>query len=306
MDLELLRIFVEVAERGSFAAVARGRDMDASQISRSVAALEAVLGARLLQRTTRRMALTEAGELFLTRVTPLLDEFDHARDEVAATRKDPVGTVRLTASIAFGEICLAPLLPEIRARFPRIALELILTDQTLDLLAERIDLAIRLAPSYRADVIGVKLFDTRYRVVASPDYVERAGAPACPSALSTRNCVLFALPEFRTRWRFRSGDGIEEVPVRGDLVISNALMLKHAALDGLGPALLADWMIGPDLDAGRLVDLFPHHEVAATSFETAAWLLYPSRAHLPLKTRGMIDFLRDHAGIRPPWPPAIQ
>ncbi len=292
MDLELLRIFAEVARRGSFAEVARGRDVDASVISRRIAALEAELGARLLQRTTRSMALTEAGELFLSRVAPLIEELDQARDEIAATRKDPVGTVRLTASIAFGEICLAPLLPRLRARFPRVRLELILTDQNLDLLAERIDLAIRLAPSYRADVIGVKLFDTRYRVVASPDYIARAGAPSRPSELAARNCVLFTLPEFRTRWRFRSGDGIEEVPVRGDLVISNALMLKHAALDGLGPALLADWTIAADLQAGRLVDLFPHHDVAAASFETAAWLLYPSRVHLPFRTRATIDFLR--------------
>jgi DNA-binding transcriptional LysR family regulator len=297
MDLGLLRIFAEVAQRGSFAAVARGRGVDASVISRSVASLEAELGARLLQRTTRSMVLTDAGELFLARIAPLIEELDQARDEVATTRKDPVGTIRLTASIAFGEICLAPLLPRFRARFPRVQLELILTDQNLDLLAERIDLAIRLAPSYRADVIGVKLFDTRYRVVASPEYVARAGAPTKPSELATRNCVLFTLPEFRTRWRFRSGDNIEEVPVRGDLVISNALMLKHAASDGLGPALLADWTIAADLQAGRLVDLFPHHDVAATSFETAAWLLYPSRAHLPFKTRGMIDFLRQELAV---------
>lgn len=292
MDIELWRIFADIARHGSFAATARARDVDASLVSRAIATLEAELGARLLQRTTRRMALTEAGERFLARIAPLIEEFDDARDELSASGSTPAGTLRLTASVAFGAICLAPLLGRFRAEFPRVRLELILTDDNLDLLAERIDLAIRLAPSYRADVVGVKLFDTRYRVVASPGYLARAGAPATPRDLSDRDCVLFALPDFRRSWLFRSAAGVEEVPVKGGLVISSALTLKQAVLDGLGPALLADWTIAAELASGRLVDLFPEHEVAATGFETAAWLLYPSRRHLPLKTRATTDFLR--------------
>jgi DNA-binding transcriptional LysR family regulator len=292
MDLELLRTFDAVARRRSFAAVARERNVDPSLVSRGVAALEAELGVRLLQRTTRSMVLTEAGELFLARLAPLLEELDQAFDEGVATRKEPVGTVRLTASLSFSEVCLAPLLKPFRDAFPRLRLELILSDENLDLLTERIDLAIRLAPSFRADVVGVKLFDTHYRVVASSDYVRRAGMPAKPNDLSGRDCILFTLPEFRTRWLFRDAHGIEEVPVLGSLEISNALTIKRAALDGLGPALLADWTVAADLQAGRLVDLFPRYQVAATSFETAAWLLYPSREHLPFKVRAAIAFLR--------------
>ncbi len=225
-------------------------------------------------------------------MAPAIEELERARDEVISTRADPVGTLRLTASVAFGEMWLVPLLPEFRETFPRLKLELMLTDANLDLVAERVDLAIRLAPTDPPDVIGVKLFATHYRVCASPGYIERHGAPLMPAALGEHSSLLLALPEFRSRWLFRRGAESEDVAVQGDLVISTPLALRSAALAGLGPALLADWLCGADVAAGRLVDLYPEHEVTATSFDTAAWLLYPSRDHLPRKTRAAADFLR--------------
>ncbi len=128
--------------------------------------------------------------------------------------------------------------------------------------------------------------------MASPAYLEREGALRAPSNLRDRTCLRFALPEFRSRWLFRHAGVTEEIPVKGDIVISSVLALRAAALGGLGPALLADWLIGEDLAAGRLIDVFPAHEVTATSFDTAAWLLYPSRAYLPQKVRATVDFLR--------------
>jgi DNA-binding transcriptional LysR family regulator len=292
MNLSDLSLFVEVARQGSFAAVARDRGTDPSSVSRVIAGLEASLGARLFQRTSRRMELTEAGELYLSRLPALIDELSRLRDEAATLRADPVGTVRLTASVAFGQTCLVPLLPAFAATFPRLKLELLLTDNTLDLVADRIDLAIRLGPSVRADLIGVKLRPTRYRVVASPGYLAAHGALKQPSDLTARACLLFSLSDFRSRWLFRDPMGEEQVPVGGQFVISNPLALQRGVLDGLGPALLADWLIAEDLAQGRLVDLFPDHDVTATTFDTAAWLLYPSRAYLPRKTRSTIDFLR--------------
>lgn len=296
MDLQDLSLFVEVARQGSFAAVARDRGLDPSSVSRSIAGLEARLGTRLFQRSSRRMVLTEAGELYLARLPGVIEELERLRDETASLRAGPVGSLRLTASVAFGQVCLLPLLPAFSAAFPRLKLELLLTDANLDLLADRIDLAIRLGPSVRADVIGVKLMPTRYRVVASPGYLAAAGVPEQPWDLSVRPCLLLSLAGFRSRWVFRSGGGQVDVAVAGQFVISNPLALHAAAVAGLGPALLADWLIAGDLALGRLVDLFPDHEVTATTFDTAAWLLYPSRAYLPRKTRSVIDFLR--AGFR--------
>ena len=297
MDLEALRIFSEVARRGGFSAVARDRGLDPSSVSRAIGMLESDLGVRLFQRTTRRLTLTEAGGLYLDRIEALIDGLDAARDEALAITTGPAGTLRLTASVAFGHACLTPLLPAFRAAFPALRLELLLSDANLDLVAERIDLAIRLGPSVEADVVGIKLLDTRYKVCASPSYLTAAPPLATPDDLRDHRCLRFSLPEFRARWLFRTGDGpVGEVPVDGDLVVSNALVLRDCALAGLGPALLPDWLIETDLTQGALVDCFPDHRIAATGFDTAAWLLYPSRTFLPNKVRVAIDFLRQRLG----------
>jgi DNA-binding transcriptional LysR family regulator len=269
--------------------------LDPSSVSRTIAALEESLGVRLLQRSTRRMALTEAGEAYLRRVEAVIQELDAASEEAQALTSGPRGVLRLTASVAFGNRCLVPLLPRFRAEFPELALELVLSDDNLDLVSERIDLALRLGPSVTADVVGVKLFDTHYKVCAAPSFLEVAPRLRKPSDLATVASLLFTFPEFRTRWLFRDRKGaVTEIPVHGEIIVSNALALRECALLGLGPALLADWLVDEDIAAGRLVQLFPEYAAAATTFETAAWMLYPSRAFLPHKVRVAIDFLRRH------------
>ena len=292
MDIEALHMFVDIARMRSLSAVARARDVDPSSISRVLAALEEELGARLFERTTRNMALTEVGEAYLSRVAPLLEEFESARDAVNSHPGDPTGTLRMTASVSFGHHLLVPLLPTFREAFPNLQLELILTDTNVDLLAERIDLAVRLGSTYRGDVIGTKLMQTHFRVVASPDYLDRCGTPETPTNLADHSCLLFALPDYRSRWLFRSDGQVLEVPVQGDLLTTSAMALRDMARAGLGPTLLADWLIADDLMRGTLIDLFPTYEVTATTFDTAAWLLYPSRQYLPNKVRATIDFLR--------------
>jgi DNA-binding transcriptional LysR family regulator len=294
MDIDALKLLLEVADRGSFSKVARDRDLDPSAVSRTIAALERELGTRLFQRTTRAMAPTPAGELYLAQVRSALEGLDAAADALREGTSQPEGLVRVTASVAFGTTQLVPLLPAFRAAHPRIALELLLTDANLDLVEDRIDVAVRLGPSYRPEVVGVRILETRYRVVASPSYGAAAGLPASPMDLTGRDCLRFTLPEYRARWLFRrhGDEQAFDVPVSGLLLFSNALALRDAALAGLGPALLADWLIGDDIASGALVDLLPDHEVAATSFETGAWLLYPSRQHLPARVRTTIDFFR--------------
>ena len=300
MDINDLSLFIETARLGSFAAVARERNADPSAVSRAIAGLEAEIGARLFHRTTRSMSLTEAGERFFARTVHLVEELDHAREDARSAGAAPAGLLRLTASVAFGQAVIVPLLGKFRRLYPEIGVELELTDANVDLVADRIDLAIRLAPSYRADLVGTRLIATRYRVVASRQWLAEHGAPGKPRALEKACCLLFSLPGYRDRWRFRKGGKITDVAVGGDIVMSSALAIRSGALAGLGPALLADWLIGADLAEGRLVDLFPDHDVAATSFDTAAWLLYPSRRYLPVKVRAAIEFLKRE--IRNPIP----
>jgi DNA-binding transcriptional LysR family regulator len=221
-----------------------------------------------------------------------LEELARARDEVRSSRSDPTGTLRVTASVAFGQTCMVPLMSAFRRAYPRLSLELLMTDANLDLIEDRIDIAVRLGPSRRADVQAEKLFDTRYRVCASPRYVDKNGAPKRPNDLRERDCVLMALTAFRSRWLFRMKGTVEEIPVAGNLVFSTALAVRSATVDSLGPALLPDWLIGGDLRSGSLVDLFPDYDVTATTFETAAWMLYPSADYIPKRVQATMDFLR--------------
>lgn len=293
MNFNSLKLALQVARLGSFAGVARSMDVDPSSISRAIAQVEADLDLRLFQRTTRRLTLTEAGALYLTRVEAVVDELEEARDAAMAIQSGPRGTLRLTASVAFGETCLTPLVPVFRDAYPELRLELIFTDQNVDLVSEQIDLAIRLAPEIEGDLVCTKLFETRYRVCASPEYVDRTAILTKPQDLSVHDALLFALPGYRTRWLFRDGNGRTiDVAVSGSIITSNAMTLRQNMLNGLGPALLADWLIDDDIREGRCIDLFPKHQVTATSFDTAAWLVYPSRRFLPNKVRCMIDFLR--------------
>jgi DNA-binding transcriptional LysR family regulator len=292
MDVSALATFVDVAHRLSFSEVARARRVEPSSISRVIAALESELGERLFHRTTRSLSLTEAGTLYLARVEPLVLRLADAAYEVQAIGRGPVGTVRLSASVAFGQVRILPLLASFRALYPDLTLELLLSDDTVDLVAEGIDLAVRLAPDVEANVIVSKLVDTRYHVVASPDWLA-AHPLAVPDDLTQQQCLRFTLPGYRDCWQFRDATGaVAPVPVDGKLLISTALGLRDAAVAGLGPALLADWLIEHELRSGRLVDCFPAHAVTATGFDTAAWLIYPSRSYLPISVRATIDFLR--------------
>ena len=313
MDTEQLKTFVDVIDQGSFAAVARQRNVAPSAVTRAVAGLEQTLGVRLLQRTTRRLALTEAGEAFLLRAREALALLDEASEAARDRSGQAHGRVRLTTSVTYGQHLLLPLLPALHREHPGLSLDLQFSDQVVDLLAERVDLALRLGPPTDSSLVGLQLQAMRYRVCASPDYLARHGRPATPAELGHHDCLRFPLPGFATLWRFREGGAgpVEAVPVKGWLTLSPALALHQAARDGLGPVLLAEWLVAEDLAAGRLVDLFPQHEVTASHFDSAVWLLYPSREHLPLRVRVLIDFLKarlmqpDGTGVpAPAQPPA--
>jgi DNA-binding transcriptional LysR family regulator len=297
MDSLALKTFVDVARLGSFALAARERGLDPSGVSRTVAALEDELGVRLFQRTTRKLALTEAGYRYLARISPLVDELDQAHEEALSISKginnQALGTLRMTASFSFGTIQLAPLLPEFHRLHPQLKVELLLTDANLNLVNDRIDLAVRLGSQFEGDAVLTQLMRTRYRVCASPGYIAQHGQLHSPAELSQRRCLLLTLPEFRHEWRFRDAQGyVQSVPVDGDIVISNLLALRRCAIDGMGPILLADWLANEAIADGSLIDLFPHLHATATSFETGVWLLYPTRTYLPLKVRVMVDFLK--------------
>lgn len=295
MDISVLQIFVEVMRQGSFAAVARDRNIDPSSVSRAIAGLEEELGIRLLQRTTRQLSPTEAGIAYFQRIEPLVEEMQQAIDIATDVTGQPKGTLRVTASVSFGLKCIVPLLSSFSVMYPDLAVDLLLTDAVVDLLAERIDVAVRLGPLADSTLIAQQLMRTRYRVCASLDYLKRCGQPDKPSDVEQHNCLLFPLAGFRSRWIFMNKNGDKsEIPVRGRVIISSAIALQQCAIAGMGLALLPHWLIDEDLHNGKLVNVFSDYQVTATDFNTAAWLIYPSRAYIPLKVRVFIDFLKKH------------
>jgi DNA-binding transcriptional LysR family regulator len=294
MDIQAIQLFADAARTGSFAAAARERDLAPSSVSRSVALLEEELGARLFQRNTRRLVLTEAGTVYLDQVAPLLQALARASAEAADLSREPRGPLRVTTSNAFGITQVVPMLPAFSQRYPDVEVDLLLTDTVVDLIAERIDLAVRLGPLSDSSLIAVPLLRMRYRVCASPAYLREHGRPQTPSDLAGHACLRFPLPGFRSRWRFRDATGVEEeVAVGGRIVISNALGLLDCAIAGAGVTLLAEVMVADALRDGRLVDLFPDHEVTATNFDGAASFVYPSRDYVPLKVRVFMEALRE-------------
>jgi len=295
MNVQSLKIILLVAQHGSIAGAARVLEMDPSSVSRIVSNFEKEIGLRLFQRTTRFLKMSEEGELYLNRVGPLLDELEAARENALQLKSTPSGTLKLTASVAFAHECIVPLLPAFHQLYPKILIELIPTDANVDLLADGVDLAIRLTTAPDGNYITTRILPTRYRVVAAPDYISSHGPIDHPGQLSEHNCLRFSLPDFRSRWIFRTQNQAPfEVAVSGQTLIANALSIRQAARNGMGPVLLADWLIERDLKTGRLVDLFPAFEASANDFDTGAWALYPSRNFLPQKVRVMIDFLREN------------
>jgi DNA-binding transcriptional LysR family regulator len=296
MKLSDLELFLDIARAGSFAKVADQRGVDPSSISRHIAGLESKLGFRLFERTTRRLALTEAGLMVRSRIPAPLEEIRQVFSEAADVLNIPKGLLRVTASVAFGERWLAPRILEFQDRFPEIRLDLVLTDRNMDLVAENVDIAIRLGEQMEGSYVVSLLMKTRYRIVASPKYLDRYGSPANPSELEHHNCLCFSLPQYGMVWRFRdAAQEQSEVSVGGTATMTNALAIRRAALEGIGIALLGDWMVDEDIEEGMLVNLFPDMAASATGFDTAAWVLYPSKDYVPAKTRAFVDFVK--AGV---------
>jgi len=289
MDTETLEVFIEVMQRGSFAAVARRRGVAPSSVSRSVAALEQQLGLRLFQRTTRRLSATEAGSLYFARVQPLLEELQRAHEQVLDVAAEARGTLVVTAPVSFAQRVLLPLLPALLERHPQLHVDLRLTDAMVDLVAERIDVAVRLGRLPDSDLVARRLTGFDFVVCAAPAYLEQHGRPRRPADLARHAAVIFEMGPRRSRWRFRRAGEECEVEVSGRCVMTNAMAVRRCAELGLGVALLPRWLVAEELAAGMLAAVLTRYEATATDFEPGVWLLHPSRRYVPLKVRAFIE-----------------
>ena len=272
--------------------MARERNIAPSSVSRAISSLENELGVKLFQRTTRQLSPTEAGVNYYHRVEHLVEELVHAGQLVADSDEQPKGNLRITAPVTFGQILLTPHLPRFMERWPEVSVNLMLSDATVDLVNDRIDIALRLGRLPDSSYAARKLGPMHMVVCAAPAYLERYGHPNHPEELAHHNCLRLPLAGYRTRWIFRRrGEKAFGVDVHGRCTISNVAALADCAIGGMGIVLLPVWSVADALSDGRLTALCADWQVTATDFEAAVWMLYPSKEYLPLKTLAMMEFI---------------
>lgn len=285
-QLTLLNSFVRVAERGSFSAVARELNTSQPVISRQIAALEDQLGVRLIQRTTRRLALTEDGQMFLDHARTVVEAMAAARASVGAARQTPMGQVRLGVPTAVG-MYLAARLPEFFARFPDMSIDLKMRDGSFDLVEEGLDLAISAAEATQASVITRVIGSAVSVLVASPAYLAARGTPETPQDLLKHECIVYTRPGIDRNWRFTAVGAEETVTVQGRFHVDSSEAVRRAARAGLGIAMLPRLTTIDDVDAGRLVTLLD----AFRPMTVKIYAILPSRRYVPTRTRAILDFL---------------
>ena len=293
-----MQVFAQVVESGNFAKAAARLGISTSATSRHVAELEAHLQARLLNRTTRRVSLTESGRAFYERSVQVLADLAEAEQEAARAAVVPRGTIRLTAAVNFGVRHLAPAIAEFQARHLEVAFDVSLSDRIVDLVEEGFDLAIRIGPAGPDNLVARKLGETRLVPCASPAYLAAHGAPKVPEDLERHNCFTYEYVTPRYLWRFSDPSGGERaVRIRGRLHSNNGELLAEVAARGAGIVLEPAFIVGPEVRAGRLVPLLQEFVPPPVPI----YALYPSRRHLSAKVRLFVDFLIERFAGAQDW-----
>lgn len=286
--LHAIATFVRVVEAGSFVRAADRLDVSVSAVSRAVAELETHLQARLLNRTTRRLSLTEAGRAFYERAVEVLADLEEAEQAAIAGTAVPRGTLRLSCSIAFGVRHLAPALASFLERYPEVRADVELSDRAVDLVEEGFDLAVRIGAIGSQHLVGRRIGTTRLVCCAAPAYLARHGEPRTPAELANHTCLTYEYAPTRNVWRFTDRSGQEHATrIGGRLHANNGRFLEAMAVQGMGIVAEPDFIVGPDLRAGRLQRVLCDYLLPAAPI----LVVYPSRRHLSAKVRAFSDHL---------------
>jgi DNA-binding transcriptional LysR family regulator len=294
--LDAMRLFVRVAELGSFAAVARQLGVARSIVTRQVAALEAHLGAKLVVRSTRRLSLTSAGTAYLEKCRVILNLVDAAETGVAEERAVARGNIRIGLPLSFGLRRLAPLLLEFAERHPAVSLEMDYTDRRVDLVEEGFDLSIRITSRLAPTEVVRRLGSCSVVTVAAPGYLARHGRPASPSELAGHECLAYSGDADPGTWSFGRGERAVKVEVRSRFSANNGDVLAEAAVHGLGIMQAPDFIAQPYLEDGRLEQILAEF----APVELGVYALLPGARHLPYRVRVLIDFISTRLRTSPP------
>ena len=287
-SLNAMEVFVRVVQAGSFSAAARALDLTPSAVSKQIGRLEDRLGARLMNRTTRQLSLTEVGAGYYERASRILADIAEAERAVADLHGAPRGTLRLNLPHFFGRRYVVPLIPDFVAAHPEVRIHVTLNDRFVDLVEEGVDLAVRIGELQDSSLIARRLVANRRVVCGAPDYFARHGRPRVPAELEGHNCLVYTYRASRNDWHFTTPEGGEEVvTVAGNLEANEAEALYSLVLAGFGIGLLPLWLVGPDLEAGRLEQACPGYHGPDSEIS----VVYPPGRHLSPKVRAFVDFL---------------
>jgi DNA-binding transcriptional LysR family regulator len=280
--------FVEVVARGSLSAAARAEGIAPAMIGRRLDALEGRLGVKLLQRTTRRLALTDEGAVFLEDCQRILAEMEEAESAVAERSGHAKGHLLVSAPAGFGRQHVAPLLPSFLAEHREVTINLNLNDRIVDVVGEGVDVAIRIASLSDSNLVGVKLADNARVVVASPGYLKRHGTPRTLDDLARHNCLAISSEGSQRGWTFRDNGKTVTLKVPGNMVCNDGEVLHDWALGGRGLAWRSMWEVGAQIAAGKLVTVLDQYAAPGNDI----YAVFAQRRHLPLRIRAFVDFLR--------------
>lgn len=277
--------FIAVAETGQFTAAAQRIGLSSSQVSRQIARLEERLQTRLFYRSTRKVALTEAGQTFLQHCQRLVDARDEAMRAISDLTGEPKGLLRMTCAVAYGERFIVPLVNAFMARHPQLRVDIELSNRPLDLVHEGLDLAIRLGRLQDSRLVATRLAPRVMYLCAAPSYLERYGRPHSLSELARHNCLVGSSDQ----WTFQQDGKEQSLRVQGNWRCNSGQAVLDAALRGFGLCQLPDYYVLDHLKNGELVSLLEQHRPP----NTAVWALYPQQRHLSPKVRQLVDALRD-------------
>lgn len=278
--------FVAVAETGSFTQAAKRLVTSVANVSRRIALLEERLGVKLLLRTTRKVSLTEAGQVYYQQCRALLEGLEQAELTVTQMQQTPRGKLKVTAPVTYGEQKIAPLLNDFLLQHPKLELELVLTNQKLDLIEQGVDVAVRLGQLDDSSFIARRLSNRHLYVCATPDYLAQCGTPHTLSELTKHSCLVGTYDH----WRFKENQQSRSIRVKGRLSCSSGVVLLDAVLKGMGLAQLPDYYVEEYLLSGRLVEVLPSYR----DDREGVWALYPQNRHLSPKVRLLVDYLAQH------------
>jgi LysR family transcriptional regulator, regulator for bpeEF and oprC len=283
----LMQLFVRIVDSGSFSAVAREMDMIQPTVSKQLTALEEKLGVRLLNRTTRKLSLTDAGREYYDRCKRILDEVQEMETEVSDLQNRPTGTLRVNAPIAFGHLYLVPLAFQFRRTYPDLAVDLSLNDRYVDLVQEGLDIAIRFGELEDSQLVARHVGSSARICVASPRYLATKGRPKVPAELKTHNCITYTYT-FGNEWRFEGPDGEQSIRVFGDFRANSGLTIRAAALEGIGIANIPAFLVREDIETGRLVQVMGEYGPAPVRISA----VYPSARLLSRKVKLFVDYMQ--------------